>query len=114
MSTYPSSDPQSRPFWAGTPTRTIRRGHFWIPGERVEHEGKTFQRGPMFADWEAPEQVTRLYPIVLVHGGGFRARSGSLLRMAAPAGRSGWSKRGMLPWSSIVPATAAHRSKPTS
>ncbi len=44
----------SRPFWAGDPARTVRRGHFWIAGERVPRDGKTFQRGPMFAEWEAP------------------------------------------------------------
>ena len=40
----------ARPFWAATPARTLRRGHCWIAGERV----------------------TRPYPVVLVHGGGFQ------------------------------------------
>ncbi len=44
------------PFWAATPARTVRRGHFWVAGERVGHAGKTFQRGPMFAEWEAPRR----------------------------------------------------------
>ena len=79
----------TRPFWAATPVRTVRRGHFWVPGERVEHEGKTFQRGPMFAAWEAPAQVTRPYPVVLVHGGGFQGTEW----LDTPDGRPGWGQR---------------------
>ena len=56
-------------FWESAPVRTSRRGEFWVPGERVTVEGKTYQRGPMFVAWEAPERVTQPYPIVLVHGG---------------------------------------------
>ncbi len=78
-----------RPFWADTPVRTARRGHFWIAGERVQHEGKTFQRGPMFVEWEAPETVTRPYPIVLVHGGGFQGTEW----LDTPDGRPGWAQR---------------------
>ncbi len=75
--------PASRPpFWAATPARTVRRGHFWVPGERVERGGKTFQRGPMFVAWEAPEQVTRPYPD---RAGAWRRLSGH--RMARHAGR---------------------------
>ena len=64
------SDAATRPFWADTPGRTVRRGFFWIAGERVVVYGKTCQRAPMFVEWEAPEQVTQPHPIVLVHGGG--------------------------------------------
>ena len=78
-----------RPFWAGVPARTIRRGHFWVPGERVERAGKTYQRGPMFAEWEAPQEVTRPYPIVLVHGGGFQGTEW----LDTPDGRPGWMQR---------------------
>ena len=78
-----------RPFWERAPARTARRGHFWIPGERVEREGKTFQRGPMFVGWEAPEEVTRPYPIVLVHGGGFQGTEW----LDTPDGRPGWAQR---------------------
>ena len=58
-----------QPFWAATPARTSRQRHFWVPGERATVGGKTFQRGPMFVAWEAPLQVTRPDPVVLVHGG---------------------------------------------
>ncbi len=84
-----TSDTRPRPFWAGTPTRTVRRGHFWVAGERVERDGKTYQRGPMFAEWEAPEEVTRPYPVVLVHGGGFQGTEW----LDTPDGRPGWAQR---------------------
>ena len=58
--------------WTTSPARTVRRGHFWIPGERVGQGGSTCQRGPMYVEWEVPETVTRPYPIVLMHGGGFQ------------------------------------------
>ena len=80
---------QSQPFWADTPARAVRRGHVWVPGERVEREGKTYQRGPMFVEWEAPETVTRPYPVVLVHGGGFQGTEW----LDTPDGRPGWAQR---------------------
>ncbi len=76
-------------FWAGTPARTTRRGHIWIPGDRVARNGQTYQRGPLFADWEAPERVTGRYPIVLVHGGGYQGTEW----LATPDGRPGWAQR---------------------
>ncbi|WP_116202933.1 alpha/beta fold hydrolase [Amycolatopsis circi] len=80
---------EPRSFWAATPARTSRRGHFWIPGERVAMDGKTFQRGPMFVAWEAPEHVTRRYPIVLVHGGLLQGTEW----LDTPDGRPGWAQR---------------------
>ena len=51
--------------------------------------GRTYQRGPMFAEWETPEQVTRPYPVVLVHGGGFQGAEW----LDTPDGRLGWAQR---------------------
>lgn len=76
-------------FWEQKPVRTVRRGHFWIAGDRVEQDGLTYQRGPLFAEWEAPEQVTRPYPIVLVHGGGYQGTEW----LDTPDGRPGWAQR---------------------
>ena len=76
-------------FWADTPVRTSRRGHFWVPGERVTLAGKTFQRGPMFVTWEAPERVTQPYPVVLVHGGTLQGTEW----LDTPDGRPGWAQR---------------------
>lgn len=80
---------ESRPFWADVPARTSRRGSFRVPGERVIEGGYTFQRGPMFVDWEAPEVVTRPHPVVLVHGGTFQGTEW----LDTPDGRPGWAQR---------------------
>ena len=76
-------------FWADTPVRAVRRGAFWITGERVSVGEATCQRGPMYVAWEAPETVTRPYPVVLVHGGGLQ---GTEWR-ETPDGRPGWAQR---------------------
>jgi hypothetical protein len=62
--------------WTGAPACTIRRGHFWIPGDRVVVGERTCQHGLMYVEWEAPETVTRKWPIVLMHGGGGAGRPG--------------------------------------
>lgn len=87
--TLQNASSSTRPFWAGTPARTVRRGHFWVAGERVLRAGKTYQRGPMFAEWEAPEHAARSTPIVLVHGGGFQGTEW----FDTPDGRPGWAQR---------------------
>ena len=80
---------QRQPFWADRPVRSTRRGHFWITGRRVTVDGDAFQRGPMFVAWEAPEHVTRPYPIVLVHGGTLQGTEW----LDTPDGRPGWAQR---------------------
>jgi len=77
------------PFWAGTPARTVRRGHLWVSGDKVTIDGLTYQRGPLFAEWEGPETVTRRWPVVLVHGGGFQGTEW----LDTPDGRPGWAQR---------------------
>lgn len=76
-------------FRADTPFRTTRRRHFWVAGERVEIDGKRFQRGPMWVRWEAPERVTQQYPVVLSTAG--RSRASKWLD--TPDGRPGWAQR---------------------
>lgn len=76
-------------FWQSTPARTVRRGHLWIAGDRVKQDGYTYQCGPLFAEWEAPEEVTHPWPIVLVHGGGFQGTEW----LDTPDGRPGWAQR---------------------
>jgi len=76
-------------FWENSPARSVRKGHFWIAGDRVSLNGQTYQRGPLFAQWEAPEHVTRPYPIVLVHGGGYQGTEW----LDTPDGRPGWAQR---------------------
>lgn len=80
---------ERKPFWAGTPVRQTRRGHLWIPGERVRISDLTYQRGPLFAEWETPQAVTQPFPIVLLHGGGYQATEW----LDTPDGRPGWAQR---------------------
>jgi pimeloyl-ACP methyl ester carboxylesterase len=76
-------------FWKTAAARTVRRGHMWIPGNRIERNGQTYQCGPLFVEWEAPEQVTRPWPIVLLHGGGYQGTEW----FDTPDGRPGWAQR---------------------
>lgn len=91
ISTEQSGLPDQRraPHDADRPLITSRRGHLWIPGEVVETSGGTLQRGPLFAEWEAPENVRFPVPIVLVHGGGGQGTDW----MTTPDGRPGWAHR---------------------
>ena len=75
--------------WHMNPPKTSRRGHFWITGERVIQEGKQFQKGPMYVEWESPEFITQPYPVVLVHGGTLQATEW----FDTPDGRPGWAQR---------------------
>ncbi|MCI2418791.1 alpha/beta fold hydrolase [Saccharopolyspora sp. K220] len=68
---------------------TIRRGQFWIPGERVATPGGTVQRAPMFVQWEAPPEHAHPLPLVLVHGGGGQGTDWT----GTPDGRPGWATR---------------------
>jgi pimeloyl-ACP methyl ester carboxylesterase len=43
----------------------------------------------MYVEWEAPEEVTRPYPVVLMHGGGFQG----VEWFDTPDGRPGWAQR---------------------
>lgn len=83
------SENQKITFWKKAPVRAVRRGQFWNAGERVERDGQTYQRGPLFAEWEAPKDVTRPWPIVLVHSGGFQGTEW----LDTPDGRPGWQQR---------------------
>ncbi|WLS81068.1 alpha/beta hydrolase (plasmid) [Erwinia pyri] len=75
--------------WRITPPRVVCRGHFWIAGERTEQNGLTYQRGPMYVEWEAPETVSQPFPVVLMHGGGFQGTEW----FDTPDGRPGWAQR---------------------
>jgi pimeloyl-ACP methyl ester carboxylesterase len=66
---------------------TARRGLFWVGDETVSLPVGTVPRGQMFVQWEAPETVTKPYPIVLVHGGGGQGTDW----LGTPDGRPGWA-----------------------
>jgi pimeloyl-ACP methyl ester carboxylesterase len=68
------------------PLVTSRRGFFWVGVERSAGPVGTVPHGPMFVYWEAPAQVTKAHPVVLIHGGGGQG----LDWMGTPDGRPGW------------------------
>lgn len=74
---------------AGTETRTTRSGSFWGPGDVIETAHGTNYRAPLYVEWEAPEVITKPYPLVLVHGGGGQISDWR----ATPDGRPGWMQR---------------------
>lgn len=80
---------KSEPFWKTRPVRSSRRGQIWIPGERLREGEHTYQRGPMYVAWEAPETVTKPYPLILVHGGAMQGTEW----MDTPDDRPGWAQR---------------------
>lgn len=64
-----------------------RRGFFWVGGERFPVGEGTALRGQMFVQWEAPEEVTKPYPVALIHGGGGQGTDW----LGTPDGRPGWA-----------------------
>lgn len=77
------------PHVAGGHEITVRRGQFWVPGERVRTEHGTVQRAPLFVQWEAPPGEAHPVPLVLVHGGGGQGTDWT----GTPDGRPGWATR---------------------
>ncbi|MBB3665697.1 pimeloyl-ACP methyl ester carboxylesterase [Prauserella sediminis] len=77
------------PHVAGGHELTVRRGQFWVPGERVATDYGTVQRAPMFVSWEAPPESVHPVPLVLVHGGGGQGTDWT----GTPDGRPGWATR---------------------
>ncbi len=66
---------------------TSRRGFFWVGLERTTHPAGRTLRGPMYVQWEAPVEVTKPYPVVLIHGGGGQGTD----YLGTPDGRPGWA-----------------------
>lgn len=75
--------------WMTTPARTVRPGHFWVPGDRVTIGEHTYQTPPMYVEWETPETIKRRRPVVLMRGGGFQGTEW----FDTPDGRPGWAQR---------------------
>ena len=66
---------------------TARRGFFWVVDDTVSMPQGTVPRGQIFVQWEAPETVTKPYPIVCIHGGGGQSTD----YLGTPDGRPGWA-----------------------
>ena len=67
---------------------TVRRGAFWIAGERHQGPLGAVLRGPMYVEWEAPANGPRAPAVVLVHGGGGQGTD----YLITPDGRPGWAR----------------------
>jgi pimeloyl-ACP methyl ester carboxylesterase len=76
----PSFEPTGEPV-------TSRRGFFWTGAEKVDGPWGTVVHAPMYVEWESPAEVTRPYPLVLIHGGGGQG----LDWMRTHDGRPGWA-----------------------
>lgn len=83
-----STDHAAQP-WQTAPVKRSRRGNFWVTAARITHNGKSFQKGPMYVAWESPEHITQAYPVVLVHGGTLQGTEW----LDTPDGRPGWAQR---------------------
>jgi pimeloyl-ACP methyl ester carboxylesterase len=77
----------SAPHEQGGEPVTSRRGFFWVGGERVSGASGTVPYGRMYVQWEAPPEVRRRHPVVLIHGGGGQGTD----YLGTPDGRPGWA-----------------------
>ncbi|ASN20143.1 alpha/beta fold hydrolase [Arthrobacter sp. YN] len=59
---------------------------FWVAGDVLKVDSGTFQRGPLFVDWQEPANVTGM-PLVLIHGGGGQGTDW----LTTPDERPGWA-----------------------
>lgn len=75
--------------WRTSPVTRSRRGSFWVTGKRVSRDNESYQKGPMYVAWEAPEHITQPFPVVLVHGGTLQGTEW----LDTPDGRPGWAQR---------------------
>lgn len=65
----------------------MKRGFFWITGERVPSEAGSVQRGSMYVEWERADDGSGAVPVILVHGGGGQGTD----YLQTPDGRPGWA-----------------------
>ena len=70
-----------------TSLRIADQGHFWVGVTYEERDGQTIVDGSqLYVEYQKPEEQTRPYPVVLIHGGGGQG----LDWMSTPDGRPGW------------------------
>ena len=67
---------------------TAERGFFWVNVETQAAPHGTVPNGQMYVEHLLPAEVTRPYPVVLVHGGGGQG----LDWLGTPDGRPGWAQ----------------------
>jgi pimeloyl-ACP methyl ester carboxylesterase len=77
------------PHLGETAPTTLRRGHFWVTGRHLETPAGHLQQGQMYVEWMAPAEVTKPFPVVLIHGGGGQGTDW----LVTADGRPGWAYR---------------------
>ncbi|MBO4256203.1 alpha/beta fold hydrolase [Streptomyces griseorubiginosus] len=72
---------------ASSAVRLAEQGHFWVGVTYEERSGRTTPDGSqLYVEFQKPEEQTKPYPVVLVHGGGGQG----LDWLGTPDGRPGW------------------------
>jgi pimeloyl-ACP methyl ester carboxylesterase len=69
------------------PLTLAEHAYFFVGGQYVESAGKRLMAGQMYVEYLTPQNVTRAYPIIMIHG---TAQTGTNF-MGTPDGRPGWA-----------------------
>jgi hypothetical protein len=83
-----SADTQTAPRDNIPPLTLAEHGYFFVGGQYVESGGKRLMAGQMYVEYLTPQNVTRPYPIIMIHG---TAQTGTNF-MGTPDGRPGWAR----------------------
>lgn len=82
-----NADTQTAPGATIQPLTLAEHGYFFVGGRYVESGAKRLMAGQMYVEYLTPQNVTRPYPIIMIHG---TAQTGTNF-MATPDGRPGWA-----------------------
>ena len=80
-----SADTQRAP--TVPPLALAEHGYFFVGGQYVESQGKRLMAGQMYVEYLTPRNVTRPYPIIMIHG---TAQTGTNF-IGTPDDRPGWA-----------------------
>ena len=80
-----SADTQRAP--TVPPLALAEQGYFFVGGQYMESQGKRFMAGQMYVEYLTPRNVTRPYPIIMIHG---TAQTGTNF-IGTPDDRPGWA-----------------------
>jgi len=83
-----SADTQKAPGATIQPIPLAEQGYFFVGGHYVESGGKRLMAGQMYVEYLTPQNVTRPYPIIMIHG----TAQTSTNFMGTPDGRAGWAQ----------------------
>src|SRR5262252_1944678 len=86
-----SADAQTAPRDTIPPLTLAEQGYFFVGGSYVESGGKRVMAGQMYVEYLTPQNMTRPYPIIMIHG---TAQTGTNF-MGTPDGRPGWAQNSL-------------------